>query len=245
MSTVELIVFAPEPGFASCSAASRQSAAKLNARAIMIRGFLIHLVAREVQLVERGAAWLRAVALQSEVSEVSEVCERLAAHNDTLREELITLVHRLVARWNWIERHRRLDAVELMAQPMTSAVAALVDLHETNVHGSTPWVELAAVRASEQMLASVVPLAIDIAGIAKPELAHAELLDASRLFGAREQRAGELTTVLADLVAADPQRSALVEIAEERAIAAFNQVLAECAKIGPELDRRRHGIRSC
>jgi hypothetical protein len=185
------------------------------------RGFLIELVACEVQLADHGAEWLRAVGRSAGIGE----CEQLASEAVMLREELRVLVHRLVDRWNWLYARRRpqIDAAALLTRPMSPVVAELVALHERNVNGPTPWVELAALRPIEQMLAVVVPLAVDVAGID-----DAELTETALLFEARSQRACELGTLLSNLIAADPRRATSIAIVEEQAVAAFTKVLAEC-----------------
>lgn len=251
MSTVELIdmidmidltALGPVPA-ANTAPRFLGSAAVVSARAAAARGFLIHLVACEAQLAERNAGWLREVGrqLEADMPDMSQACDQLACETEALREQLVVLAHRLVARWNWLERQNRLDVATLLEQPMSRAVAELVALHEANVSGETPWVELAAQRPIEQMLAAMVPLAIDLAGFGAgfmsgaSELQHDELADAARLFGAREQRARKLSTLLTNLTAADPDRSALTLVAEEQAVVAFTKVLAECAQIGNTL----------
>lgn len=230
MSTVELIDFSPE---LAANSAPRPVADLdvVSTRATAARGFLIQLVAREVQLSPLRARWLREVGQQLQPMH-GAACERLASETELLHEHLRELVERLVGRWNWLERHRRIDALRLLEQPPSRAVAELIELHEQHLISPTPWLELAALRSIEQMLAVVVPLAIDLAGFARGEVVHAELADAALLFATREQRACSLAELLAELIAAEPERSALVDVAEEQAITSFTKVLAECAQIG-------------
>jgi hypothetical protein len=234
MSTVELIAFQHER---AANAGPRFAPKRDDGVRTAARGFLIQLVAREVQLVGHSPAWLRAAGRALASAGVGEqVCEQLATEAVTLREELHVLAHRLVARWNWSSRRRpelssrpghraEIDIAALLAQPSSPAVAELIALHERNVNGPTPWLELAALRPIEQMLAATVPLAIDVA-----RLDDAELTDAALLFEGREQRARELATLLSRLIAADPRRATSIAIVEEQAVAAFTNVLAECAK---------------
>jgi hypothetical protein len=233
MSNVVPIDSAPE---LAANSAPRSGAGRDSTRAA--RGFLIQLVACEAQLAEYNAVWLREAGRQFEPA-LAQVCERLACETEALREQLIELEQRLVARWNWLERGQ-VDAGALLRQPMSKVVAELVELHEAHVHGPTPWAELAALRPIEQMLAAMVPLSIDLAGFAHGRESDCdELQEAARLFGARELRARELTGLLDTLTAADPQRATLVREAEEQAIAAFTKVLSECARLGRELDGQR------
>jgi hypothetical protein len=238
MSTVELIAVEIEP---AANTAPRVGGRDLVARTATARGFLIQLVAREVQLLERGAIWLRAVGHQlgsrDSSATLEHACDRLASQTVDLREQLIVLAHHLVARWNRTEGRRRLDVAALLTQPLTGAVAELVELHERHATGPTPWLELAVLRPIEQMLAGVVPLAIDVASVDDSDLAAA-----ARLFGAREQRARELARGLAAVLATLTVEPAIVTEVEEQAIATFTKLLAECAKIGPELDCWRYGF---
>lgn len=234
MSNVVPIDSAPE---LAANSAPRFGAGRDSTRAA--RGFLIQLVACEAQLAEYNAVWLREAGRQIEPA-LAQVCERLACETEALREQLIELEQRLVARWNWVERAHQIDVDALLRQPMTKVVAELVELHEAHVHGPTPWAELAALRPIEQMLAAMVPLSIDLAGFTHARESDCdELQEAARLFGARELRARELTGLLDTLIAADPQRATLVREAEEQAIAAFTKVLSECARQGRELDGPR------
>jgi hypothetical protein len=245
MSNVVLIDFAPELALEPAANSAPRSASGRDAVSTRsARGFLIRLVACEAQLAECNAVWLREVGRRLDRDwMMAETCDRLARETEALREQLIVLAQRLVARWNWLERRRQVDASELLREPISRAVAELVELHEGHVSGPTPWAELAALRPIEQMLAGMVPLAIDLAGFGfehgcASELENAELTDAARLFGAREQRASELTTLLDTLTAVDSRRSAIVKVAEEQAIAAFTKVLAECAHLGHQLGHR-------
>ncbi|MFO7563557.1 MAG: hypothetical protein R6X02_13000 [Enhygromyxa sp.] len=240
MSTVHLIASEIEP--AANTAPRCNSRRDGVARAATARGFLVQLVAREAPLLERGAIWLRSAGRQlaslgPSAAGPAATCERLALETLGLREQLKVLAHHLVARWNRTEGRRRLDVSALLEQPVTGAAAELVSLHEQHAAGPTPWVELAVLRPLEQMLAGVVPLAIDVAVVDDSDLAAA-----ARLFGAREQRARALADALAELVAADPRRAPLVAEAEEQAIAIFTKLLTECAKVGPELDCWRYGF---
>ena len=174
---------------------------------------------------------------------MAEACERLAWDSKKLCEELVVLTYRLVGRWNWRDRGGHLDVVTLLEQPPCRSVVELIELHESHLRSATPWLELAALRPIEQMLAAMVPLAIDLAGlvgteVGASELEHPELVDAARLFAARSQRADQLERMLVELVAADPERTAIVRAAEEQATATFTKVLAECAHIGRELGSR-------
>jgi hypothetical protein len=238
MSTVELIALNGLEIEPAANTAPRSGARhNIAARTATARGFLIQLVAREVPLLERGASWLRAVGRSLDPAGSAAVCDRLAGESLDLREQLIVLTHHLVARWNRTEGRRRLDVAALLDQPITGAAAELVELGERHAAGPTPWIELAIVRPIEEMLAGMVPLAIDVAAVDDSDLAAA-----AQLFGAREQRARDLASVLATITAADPRRSAIVAEVEEQAIARFTKLLTECAKIGPELDCWRYGF---
>lgn len=245
MSTVELIAVEVEP---AANTGPRSGARReVVARTAAARGFLIQLIAREIQLLDRSATWLAAAGRElgrewGERPELSDGCDRLADQTAVLREQLRVLMHHLVAHWNRSEQRcgrrlhgRRLHVATLLEQPITGAFAELVELHERIVAGPTPWLELAVLRPIEQMLAGVVPLAIDVAAVDDGDLA-----EAAELFGAREQRARELATLLVNIIAADARRSAAVAELEEQAIATFTKLLAECAKTGRELDGRRH-----
>ncbi|HVI04453.1 MAG TPA: hypothetical protein VM869_37465 [Enhygromyxa sp.] len=249
MSTVELIALGHEPA-ANCGPRCLAGREQASARAAAARGFLIQLVACEAQLAQRSAGWLQELGPRLSPT-MAEACERLAWDSKKLCEELVVLAYRLVGRWNWRDRGRHLDVVALLEQPPCRSVAELIELHESHLRSATPWLELAALRPIEQMLAAMVPLAIDLAGLCEgpadavaetevgaSELEHPELSDAARLFGARSQRADQLERMLAELAGADPERSAIVRAAEEQATATFTKVLAECAHIGRELGSR-------
>lgn len=264
MTTVELIGTAYEPA-ANSAPPGWCDVAVGNLRSHAARGFLIQLVAREIQINESCETWLRTVARQLESlaepgsAGAAAACDRLASQTRALRAELVVLVHRLVGRRNQISGsglgsagfgrtgrlravgtpvpRRRVDVFALLAQPRSLAMVELLELHQQNLATAEPWIELAALRPVEQMLAGIVPLAIDIAGVD-----DSDLCAAAELFEARTQRVAVFGSLLASLVAADPRRSASMRAAEERAIAVFTKLLSECAEIGQQLDSWRHGF---
>ncbi len=247
MNTVELIGSAYEPAANSAPGPGyrapwgervwREDLAD-NARSATARSFLIQLVVREIQFTERSNTWLRMLAEADEpVRGWAHACRQLADQTRSLRGELAVLLHRLVARRNRLNPRCRVDVIALLAQPLSEVMVEQLELHEVTVAGSTPWLELAALRPIEQMLAGMVPLAIDVAGAG-----HSDLQEAALLFGGRAARAGVLGSLLANSIAADPRRSEQVHAAEEQAIASFTKVLIECAQIGRELDSWRHGF---
>lgn len=245
MNTVELIGTAYEP--AANSGPGWGDASLEHARSQVARGFLIQLVAREVQLNDFGATWLQEVATQlSSLAEPgsrtdyrtgAEACAVLANETRALRAKLVALAHRLVARRNQISPQRCVDVFALLAQPRSLAFIDVLEMHQQNLAGREPWIELAALRPIEQMLAGVVPLAIEVVGVD-----DGDLREAAELFGTRTQRASLLSSLLRNLVAVDAGRLASVRAAEDRAIATFTNLLSECAEIGRQLDSWRHGF---
>ena len=192
-------------------------------RAAAARGFLIQLVAREIQIADRCAVWLRGAAEG----------ERLVEGTRALRSELVVLLHRLVARRNRLNPQRRLDVIAILAQPLSPVMDELFELHES----ATSWLGLACLRPIEQMLATTIPLSIDIT-----RADDSDLREAAQLFAARQRRADELASLLAEIVAADRDRAALVHAAEDQAIACFAKILSECSEIGQDLDNQRRGF---
>jgi hypothetical protein len=225
MTPIELITTSHEP-------AARSRTVKAAGREAAARGFLIQLVAREIQTSEHVAGWLTTIAETAD-PRVAQACTQLAAQTWTLREQLIELEHRLVARWNQIPGRRPISAHALASQGPSPAMRELIAFHTALVSGPKPWLELAALRPLEQMLAGAVPLALDVAGID-----DVEFTDAAQLFAAREQRASTLDSLLVHFADFADE---LAEV-EEQAVAAFSQLLAECAAIGRELDHWRHGF---
>ncbi len=242
MNTVELLDSAYEPAANSSPDWARRRACA-SARTAAARGLLIQLVAREIQLAERSDAWLRAIAgqLATAAEPGSErraaACEQLADATQDLRAELVVLLHRLVARRNRLNPQRRVDVIAILSQPLSPTMIELIDLHERNVALAEPLVELASLRAIEQLLAAMVPLSVELTGAE-----DSDLDEALRQFASRSTRAAALGELIANLTAAKPEREALARAAEDRAIACFTELLVECGEVGRELDSWRHGF---
>ncbi|WP_181197472.1 hypothetical protein [Enhygromyxa salina] len=217
---------------------------RLDSRAQAARAFLIQLVAREIQLSARVAGWLRTTGQHVTalgMSELADECVRLAAETWELREQLVGLVHRLVARRNRGLGRRRINVVLLLEQPLSDAMVEFVDLNEVAITSATPWAELAALSAVERMLAGAVPIAIDIAGIDDDfPHSHGDLVEAAQLYEQRSLRARALYEAISTIRAANPKHREITREITDRAIDIFTKITSESAELGRQLDSWRH-----
>jgi hypothetical protein len=212
--------------------------AQVGLRVARTRGFLLQILAREILIRDRSADWLCAAAERLAWGEderkqrLAGDCVRLAAETLAVQAELVRFARRLVDLWNRGTPERRVDLVALLAESPSEAMIELFELLDEQARSERPWAVLALVRPVEQMLATVVPLAID-AGIAQEELRVA-----AELYTGHARRAEELAQMLAtlDLV----ETSETLAVVEDQASRAFSKLLVECAEIGQALDRWRH-----
>lgn len=244
---------------ASSSVAVSAARGSVANKARLARAFLIHLVSREIQLSGQVAGWLRATGQRLADPQLTEHpqlaadqlaadqlaglgadCGRLATQTWELREQLIALAHRLVARRNRGLGHRRINVMQLLEQPPSTGMRAFIELNEDIVGNAAPGVELAVVGAIEQLLVGVVPLAIDIAGF--DDAANDDLVEVSEVYAARFARVEALRQLSAELVAAVPECGAALRDASERAIASYTQILRESAEAGHALAGSGEGL---
>lgn len=239
---------------ASSSVAVSAARGSVANKARLARAFLIHLVSREIQLSGQVAGWLRATGQRladpqltehpqiaaDQLAGLAADCGRLATQTWELREQLIALAHRLVARRNRGLGHRRINVMQLLEQPPSTGMRAFIELNEDIVGNAAPGVELAVVGAIEQLLVGVVPLAIEIAGF--DDAANDDLVEVSEVYAARFARVEALRQLSAELVAAVPECGAALRDASERAIASYTQILRESAEAGHALAGSGEGL---
>jgi hypothetical protein len=207
----------------------------------LAREFLIYLVSREIQLSARVAVWLRSTSqrLADEgLSELAADCGRLSIGTSELREQLVALAHRLVARRNRGLSHRRINVVQLLEQPASPGMLAFIELNQQLVRDAAPGLEIAVVSAVEQLLVGVVPLAIDVAGF-DHDAANDDLVEVATTYEARFARAETLRRLTAAIAAAAPERGQALRDANDRAIECFTQIIRESAEAIHDLDGRR------
>jgi hypothetical protein len=232
MSNVESSALQPQttaPGSVAASAVR----GSVTSKARLARAFLIHLVSREIQLSGQVAGWLRATAQRlpdQQFAALSADCVRLATETWELREQLIVLAHRLVARRNRGLSHRRINVVQLLEQPPSAGMRAFIELNQDIVGNAAPGVELAVVSAIEQLLVGVVPLAIDIAGF--DDAANDDLAEVAECYADRFARAEALRHLTAALLAAAPECGEALRDASDRAIDSYTRIIRESAELG-------------
>lgn len=232
MDTVERTAFARELPSAM--------PAQVGLRVARTRGFLLQVLAREILVRDRVADWMcnaaERLAWGDDPSKqrMAGDCVRLAAETLAVQAELVRFARRLVDNWNRNTPDRRVDLVALLAEPPTQAMVEVNALLDAQVRDGRAWAVLAFARPLEQMLAAVVPLAID-AGI--PE---EELRSAAELYNGHARRAEEIGELLARLASVETAET--LSAVEHQASQAFSQLLLECAEIGQALDRWRHGV---
>jgi hypothetical protein len=198
----------------------------------LARAFLIQLVHREIQLSGQVAGWLRATAerlADQQLAGLSADCVRLATETWELREQLIALAHRLVARRNRGLSHRRVNVMQLLEQPPSAGMRAFIEFNQDIVGNAAPGVEIAVVGAVEQLLVGVVPLAIDIAGF--DDAATDDLAEVADVYAARFARVDALRQLTAALLAAVPECGEALRDASDRAIEIYNQIIRENAEL--------------
>ena len=225
---------ASQPGMGSGGVGLRGGARIESDDAFMpARAFLIQLVSREIHLGHRQAAWLRVAGRQlarAGQAELAGECVRLAAESWKQREQLVVLLHRLVARWNRGVR-RRVEPLDLTEQPPTKSMRAYIDLNEQVVAGATPTAVVAGLAGVERLLCSVVPFALELADCE----GQGDVGEALCLYQEREDRAAALEELAAALVAAKPSRRPEFEASAAEAIASFTTVNRESAELGHQL----------
>jgi hypothetical protein len=244
MSNVESSALQPHTIAATITANSVAARGAVGAEGRLARAFLIHLVSREIQLSGQVAGWLRSTAQKladQRLAELSADCVRLATETWQLREQLIALAHRLVARRNRGLSHRRINVMQLLEQPPSSGMRAFIELNQDIVANAAPGAELAVVGAIEQLLVGVVPLAIDLAGFDEP--ANDDLAEVAEVYAARFARVDALRQLTAAVLAATPGCGQALRDASDRAIDSYNQIIRESADLarveGASLDGRR------
>lgn len=212
-------------------------------KARLARAFLIHLVSREIQLGGQVAGWLRSTAqrlAEQQLTGLSADCVRLATETWELREQLIVLAHRLVARRNRGLSHRRINVMQLLEQPPSAGMRAFIQLNQDIVANAAPGVELAVAGAVEQLLVGVVPLAIDLAGFDDP--ANDDLAEVAEVYAARFARVDALRQLTAALVASTPECGQALRDASDRAIDSYTQIIRESAELAPAMAGSGDGL---
>jgi hypothetical protein len=202
-------------------------------KARIARGFLIHLISREIQLSGYAASWLRATSQRladQHFAELSADCVLLATQTWELREQLIALAHRLVARRNRGLSHRRINVMQLLEEPPSAGMRAFIEFNQDIIENAAPGVELAVVSAIEQLLVGVVPLAIDLAGF--DDAANDDLAEVAEVYAARFARVEALRQLTAALLAAVPECREALRDASDRAIDSYTQIIRESAEAG-------------
>jgi hypothetical protein len=218
---------------------SMRTAPRGTLKARFAREFLIHLVSREIQLSGQVAGWLRVTARRladQQLVEHSADCVQLAAGTWELREQLVALAHRLVARRNRGLSHRRINVMQLLEQAHSPGMHAFIEFNQQLVADAAPGVELAVVSAIEQLLVGIVPLAIDIGGF-DDDVANNDLAEVGAFYEARFARAEALRRLTATLISRAER-----DDATRRAIDFYTQILRESAELssrGDHLDGRR------
>jgi hypothetical protein len=213
-------------------------------KARFAREFLIYLVSREIQLSGQVAGWLRVTARRladQQLVEHSADCVQLAAGTWELREQLVALAHRLVARRNRGLGHRRINVMQLLEQPSSTGMLGFIEFNQQLISNAAPAVELAVVSAVEQLLVGVVPLAIDLAGF--DDAANDDLVEVATCYEARFARAEALRRLTAAVVATSP--AADLRETTDRAIECYTQILRESAEFAEclgDLDGRRGSL---
>ncbi len=216
----------------------RGSLESMETKARAARAFLIHLVSREIQRSENLAGWLRSTAqhlTERSMTELATDCVRLAGETWRLREQLLALAHRLVARRNRGQTNRRINVMSLLEQPASPAMLDFIGFNEALVGSGPPGAVLAVVSAVEQLLSGVIPLAIDIAGLADDEAD--DLAEVAQAYEARFARAEALRRLTAALVAADPENGRAVREAGDSAIEHYTEIIRESAELSREPSR--------
>jgi hypothetical protein len=246
MSNVESSALQPQttaPGSVAASAVR----GSVTSKARLARAFLIHLVSREIQLSGQVAGWLRATAQRlpdQQFAALSADCVRLATETWELREQLIVLAHRLVARRNRGLSHGRTNVMQLLEQPPSAGMRAFIEFNEDIVGNAAPGVELAVVSAIEQLLAGVVPLAIDLAGF--DDAASDDLAEVAEVYAARFARVEALRQLTAALLAAapesDPQLGVALRDAGDRAVESYTEIIRESAELAYDLAGPAHHL---
>lgn len=203
-------------------------------RVQLARAFLIVLVSREIQLSSRVAGWLRTSAQRlshANQSELAAQCLCMTAETWQLREQLMALMLRLVARRNR-SGQRRVNAMQVLDQPPSPAMAAFIELTEQTAENGEPGVALEILATVEQLLADAMPLAIEIVGLDD----HTDLSEAAELYRGRAQRADKLRGLVRDLARLSPERRDQLQDIRARALDSFNQIARESASLGERLD---------
>jgi hypothetical protein len=217
----------------TASSSVGMSAFRGTSKARFAREFLIHLVSREIQLSGQVAGWLRVTARRladQQHVELSGDCLELAAGTWELREQLVALAHRLVARRNRGLSHRRINVMQLLEQPHSSGMLAFIEFNQQIVGDAAPGVELAVVSAVEQLLVGIVPLAIDIAGF-EDETANDDLVEVAACYEARFARAETLRRLTAAVAEHVAKPGDALRDASDRAIACYTEILRESAQL--------------
>jgi hypothetical protein len=198
------------------------------------RAFLIYLATREIQLSSRVAGWLRTTGqrLANEGrNDLADDCVRLAAATWDLREQLIGITHRLVARRNRLVGHQRINAMQLLELPLSAGMTELIELNHACVADADPGVELEILACVEELLADTVPLALELAGFS-----HGDLGEAAEFYAGRSARAASLRALTDLLIAEVPARREPMRELRGRAIDAFTKITRESAELGRCLD---------
>jgi hypothetical protein len=198
----------------------------------LAREFLIYLVSREIQLSGEVAGWLRTTSqrLAGEGhAELAADCGRLSMGTWELREQLIALAYRLVARRNRGLSHRRINVGQLLELPPTAGMLAFIELNQQIMNDATPGLEIAVVSAVEQLLVGVVPLAIDVAGF-DDDAASDDLVEVASTYEARFARAEALRQLTAAIAAVAPECAQALRDANDRAIDCFTRIIRESAE---------------
>lgn len=221
----------------------------LEGKARLARAFLMHLISREIQLGGHVSVWLRSTAqalAERSMAEVSADCLRLAAETWELREQLVALAHRLVARRNrgLSDRglgHRRINVLSLLEQPPSPAMLAFIEFNQALLQSGPPGAVVAVVSAVEQLLTGVVPLAIDIAGFAAvaditgddigDDEDASDLAEVAEAYDARFVRAEALRRLTTTLTVTAAESGDAMRDAGDSAIAHYTQIIRESAEL--------------
>lgn len=237
MSNVESSALQSHPAAASSlgvsAARGTSETGGIIGKAGLARKFLIHLISREVQLSEHAAKWLRTTGQRladQQFVDLSADCGRLATQTWELREQLLALAHRLIARHNRGLSHGRINVMQLLEEPPSAGMQAFIELNRDIVDNAAPGVELAVMSAIEQLLVGVVPLAIDIGGF--DDAANEDLVEVAEVYAARFARVEALRQLTAALVAVAPQCREALRDASDRAIDSYTPIIRESAELG-------------
>jgi hypothetical protein len=207
------------------------------------RALLICTITKELRLGTYVAGWLRALArrVADDMPELSAECVRLAVESAQLREELVALAYRLVARRNRGLGQRRVNVMSLLELPPSGATRSFIEVNEATVRSDAPWTVLAVIARVEELQAFALPLSVELSTTEGDER-HDDLVEAAAHYQARQPRAQTLRRLLDALVAEDPTRAELLREAGERGAEIFNTITRETAERSEQLGDWHDGV---